>query len=203
MLLDCLARPASLALALLLAPLACGDDDGTDTGAETAPVTGTSEAGSTSTGEPSTSTSTDASTSSSTGTLDDSSTTAAGSSSESSGGPPAGDPTYPLPDAGGCPDGTLEVALPNASICAPFCGGPDDVCPPAASGEASPACVPFAGPGGSGDPCDEVTQCSAGETCQDGTCSEVAFHACQLLCDMGQLCPDDMVCSGIATCGYP
>lgn len=190
----------SLALALLLASptLACGDDGGTEMGAETTPVASTSE-GTSSTGA-ATSTSSGGTSS---GSLDDTSTTAAASSSDDGNTTgPAGDPTYPAPDAGTCPDGTLPVMLPGATLCEPFCGGPDDACPPAATGDATPVCTPFAGDMGSGDACDDATPCSDGETCTDGACVEIAFYACQLSCDMDETCPDGMECTGVA-CGYP
>lgn len=194
----------SFALALLLASpgLACGDDGTTDTGAETNPVASTSE-GTSSTGAATGTSSSGGDTSS--GSLDDTGSTTAAASSSSDGNTTgsAEDPTYPAPDAGACPDGTLPVTLPGAEICAPFCGGPDDVCPPAATGEALPQCTPFAGNGGSGDPCDDATPCPDGETCTEGACVTIAFFACQLSCAMDETCPDGMACSGIATCGYP
>lgn len=192
----------ALALLLVSPMLACGDDGGTETGAETAPVASTSE-GSSSTGAATGSSSSSGDPSS--GSLDDTSTTAAASSSSDDGNTtgPAEDPTYPAPDAGACPDGTLPVMLPGAEICAPFCGGPDDVCPPAATGDATPLCTPFAGQGGSGDACDDATPCPDGETCSEGACVEIAFYACQLSCVMDEACPDGMACSGFATCGYP
>ncbi len=198
-------RFAFLALTLVLASpaLACGDDEGTDTGADTTPLPGTSE-GSTSTGDASTSTGADASTSSTTASVDGTSSTTAAESSE--GDSTTGsdeDAASPQPDGGACPDGFLPVSLPGAEICAPFCGGPDDACPVAATGDAAPQCTPFAGKGGSGDPCDDATTCPNGETCNDGACTAIAFHACQLFCAMGETCPDAMECSGIGTCGYP
>lgn len=194
---DCLA----LTLLLVAPALACGDDGGNDTGAETSPVASTSE-GTSSTGAATDTSSTGGDTSS--GSLDSTSTTAAASSSDD--GSTTGateDPAYPAPDAGTCPDGTLPVTLPGAEICAPFCGGPDDACPPAATGEALPLCTPFAGAGGSGTACDDATPCPDGETCSEGNCFEIAFFACQLSCAMDEACPDGMACSGIATCGYP
>jgi hypothetical protein len=194
-------RFASVAFALRLAPLplACGDDDGTDTGAESGPVASTSEDPSSS-GADTIGTGVD--TAGTTAAVDGTGSTSPASTDDGSTTGPVGDPAYPPPDAGSCPDGTLPVALPGAELCAPFCGGPDDACPAAGSGDATPRCTPFAGPGGSGDACDDVTPCPDGETCSGGACSEIAFYACQLLCDMGQTCPDDMACSGIATCGY-
>jgi hypothetical protein len=190
----------TLALASLAA---CGDDGGSETGAETSPAT-SSDPTSTTTGEPDASTST-ATGDVTTGTLDEStgSTAAASSTDDGATTGPTGDPTYPPIDGGACPQGTLPVNLPGVQLCAPFCDGIDDACPPAASGEAVPACFPFAGGGGSGDACDDATPCPDGETCNDGACAEVAFYACQLLCGMGEACPESMACSGIGTCGYP
>lgn len=191
-----------LALASLIA--ACGDDGG-DTGAETTLGT-TTAAADTSTGEPdATGTSTAATTEgTTTGTLDESTgSTTAAATDDTTGGGPVGDPAYPPPVDGTCPQGTLPVTLPGAEICAPFCGGPDDACPAAATGNAMPQCLPFAGAGGSGAACDDVTPCPDGETCDGGQCAEIAFFACQLMCPAGETCPDDMACSGIGTCGYP
>jgi hypothetical protein len=194
-------RFASLVLALVLAslPSACGDDGGNDTGAETVIATSTGE-GSSSTGPAASSTGPD---DSGTTTADGTGSTAAASSDDGSTTGPTGDPTYPPIDGGMCPGGTLPVMLPGAQLCAPFCGGPDDACPAAATGTAMPQCTAFAGMGGSGDPCDDVSPCPDGETCDDGACAEIAFHACQLGCGMGEICPDGMACSGIGTCGYP
>jgi hypothetical protein len=197
---------ASLALVLAIASLtaACGDDGSTDTGAETGP------AASTSAGSSSTSTSTSAGSSSEGGSstgaddLDSTGSTAAASSDDgTTTGGPAGDPSYHPPNGGSCPDGTLPVTLPGAQLCAPFCDGADDMCPAAATGDAPPECRPFAGMGGSGDACDDVTPCADDETCSGGSCADIAFFACQLLCTMGETCPDGMACSGIGTCGYP
>lgn len=192
-------RSSSLALILLLAPLvaACGDDSAGDTGVATGPVASTG-AGSSTTADTSEG-------STSTGAPEDSTgSTAAPTSDADSTTGSASDPTYPPPNAGVCPDGTVPVLLPGAELCAPFCAGETDPCPEAASGDAATRCTPFAGQGGSGDACDELTPCPAGETCSaEGSCSDVAFHACQLFCDMGQTCPEGMACSGIGTCGYP
>lgn len=188
-------------LALASLPAACGDDGG-ETEAETTPGISTGPATST-TGEPdASSTSTATPDDTSTGMLDESTGSTAAATDDTTGGP-TGDPTYPPIVGGTCPQGTLPVTLPGTQLCAPFCGGPDDVCPPAATGDAMPQCFPFAGEGGSGAACDDVTPCPDGETCDDGACVEVAFYACQLLCPMGVTCPDDMACSGIGTCGYP
>lgn len=197
-------RLASVPLTLALASLvACGDDGGSESGAETTPATSTSPTSST-TAEPETST-TDASTGGTTATLDDDTGTTAAATSDdgTTATGPTGDPMYPPIVDGMCPQGTLPVMLPGSQLCAPFCNGPDDACPPGFTGDAEPACLPFAGPGGSGDACDDATPCPNGETCDDGACAEVAFFACQLLCGMGEACPDDMACSGIGTCGYP
>lgn len=180
---------------------ACGDDDG-ETGASTTTETSTSPTSSTTTSADSGSTAAATTDEPSTSTSPASSSDA--TAADSTTGGPAGDPTYPPIDGGSCPAGTAPVMLPGSELCAPFCGSADDVCPMAASGDAPAECTPFAGAGGSGDPCDDVTPCPAGETCrQDGTCAEVAFWACQLLCGDGQTCPDGMGCSGIGTCGYP
>lgn len=198
-------RLASLLPALAIAPLplACGDDGGTDdandTAAQTGPVGSTGD-DTTTTGASSSSTSADASSSTS---ADGTGSTTAGSTDDGSTTGPAGDPAYPPPEGGECPEGNLPVALPGAEICAPFCGGPDDACPIPATGDAMPVCTPFAGDGGSGDPCEDSSTCPDGETCNDGACAEIAFFACQLFCAMGETCPDGMECSGISTCGYP
>jgi len=197
-------RFTPLPFALVLASLAaaCGDDGGNDDANDTAAQTGTVGStgdGSTSTGTDSTSTGSG----SSTAAVDSTSTSSDATSSDDGTTGPGGDPAYPPPDGGECPDGFLPVTLPGAEICAPFCGGPDDACPTAATGDAMPQCTPFAGPGGSGDACDDATTCPDGETCNDGACAQIAFFACQLLCGMGETCPDGMECSGIATCGYP
>lgn len=196
-----LAIPALLALALASLAPACGDDEG-ETGATT--TTSTTPPTSSTTDDPDGSTTaaptTDAPT---TTTTADPSTTAVDDTAASTTGP-TGDPIYPPPDGGSCPNGTVPVVLPGASLCSPFCAAVDDPCPMAATGDAPAQCIPFAGMGGSGDPCDDVTPCPMGEACgDDGTCFTVAFWACQLLCDAGQICPDDMSCSGIGTCGYP
>lgn len=195
-------RLASVTLTLTLTLAACGDDDGSEGGAETTPETSTSPTSSTA-AEPDTGTSA-ATDDGTTATLDDTGTTAVASSEDGTTATgPTGDPTYPPMEDGACPQGTLPVMLPGSQLCAPFCDGPGEACPPAASGDAVPTCVPFAGPGGSGAACDDAMPCPEGETCDDGACAEVAFFACQLLCGMGEACPDDMACSGIGTCGYP
>jgi hypothetical protein len=196
-------RLAALALLFPLASLtpACGDDDGpTDTGAETGPAASTSES---SPGTTAASSSEDGSTTSADGLDSTGSTAAASSEDDGTTTGPAGDPTYPPPDGGSCPQGTAPVVLPGAQLCAPFCGDEADQCPPAATGDAPAMCTPFAGRGGSGDPCDDSTACPDGETCDAGSCVAVAFFACQLRCGMGETCPDGMECSGIGTCGYP
>jgi hypothetical protein len=193
-------RSLALALALPLLAPACGDDGGGgETGAETGPPPGGTSEGSSSTGAGSSSTGADTST----GSVDSTGSTAPASSDDGSTTGPTGDPAYPPPVGGACPDGTLPVNLPGTEICAPFCDGLDDECPAAATGNAVGQCTPFAGAGGSGDPCDDATPCPDGETCNDDACAEIAFFACQLLCAMGETCPDGMECSGIATCGYP
>lgn len=191
-------RSASLAL-VVASSAACGDDGGSG-GQETGPAASTSD-GSTSTGEGSTSSSGEGST---TAVVDGSTSTAGGATiGDDTTTGSAGDPAYPPIVGGGCPEGALPVALPGAELCAPFCAGPGDPCPTAQSGDASPECTPFAGQAGSGQACDAGTPCPDGETCNEGTCADVAFYACQLLCTMGEACPDAMVCSGIGTCGYP
>jgi hypothetical protein len=195
-------RLASSILAVLFAPLlACGDDDGTSPMLETGlPMTD----GTSSTGEASTSTSADTGSTGTTAAVDDTTATAtAASTDDGSTTGPLGDPAYPPPDGGTCPDDTLPVALPGAEICAPFCAGPDDPCPMPASGDAVPQCTPFAGEGGSGDACSDAIPCPDGELCSEKACVMIAFHACQLSCAMNETCPDDMQCSGIAVCGYP
>lgn len=192
--------PTLLGLALASLAPACGDDEG-ETAATT--TTSTTPPTSSTTDDPDGSTTATPTTDAATTTTTDPSTTAVDDTAASTTGL-TGDPTYPPPDAGTCPNGTVPVMLPGVSICAPFCASADDPCPMAATGDAPAQCIPFAGMGGSGDPCDDVTPCPRGEACDDdGTCFSVAFWACQLLCDAGQICPDDMSCSGIGTCGYP
>ena len=115
-----------------------------------------------------------------------------------------GDPTYPIPTGGNCPDNTVNVTLPGAEVCAPFCNGEGDACPAAATGDATSTCTPFAQAGGSEDPCEDSSTCPMGEACSvEGTCVSVAFWACRLLCDAGETCPDTMTCAGGLSCGYP
>lgn len=182
-------------------PLACGDDADTDTGAETNPIPGTGDDTSSSGADPGSS-SGGADTGSGTAAVDDTGSSGPASTDDATTGGPSGDPEYPPPVSGDCPVDTLPVMLPGASICAPFCGGPDDACPAAATGDATPQCTPFAGAGGSGNACSGDDECPDGELCDDEACVTIAFYACQLRCDMGETCPDAMTCSGIATCGY-
>lgn len=192
-------RPRRGPLACLCLLLACGDDDGGDEGGVTGPAG--------SSGPSASSTDTTAAGSSS-GPADSSSSGvgpgSSGSSGEGSTTGTASDPVYPQPDGGACPGNTFPVTLPQSEICAPACTGRGDACPAAATGDAPAQCTPFLSNGGSGDPCDEVTPCGAGEACDaGGMCVEVAFWACQLVCAGGESCPDGMVCNGIQTCGYP
>ena len=115
-----------------------------------------------------------------------------------------GDPSYPPTDGNACPGDQVPTVLPGASVCAPFCTGEGAMCPDAATGEAVPTCTPFERAGGSGTPCKTHDMCPGEEACGvDGMCIAVAFWACRLLCQGGELCPDDMTCTSIATCGYP
>lgn len=196
------ARSLVLACAVLLA---CGGDDDSDSsGAVT-----TIGAGSNTTGEATSGDDDDESSGGSTGEGGSSSTggavdTSSGGSSSGDSGGAMGDPTYPIPTAGNCPDNTVNVTLPGAEVCAPFCNGEGDACPAAASGDATPTCTPFAQAGGSEDPCDDSSTCPMGEACSvEGTCVSVAFWACRLLCDAGETCPDTMMCAGGLSCGYP
>lgn len=193
-------RLRSLALPLAFATLlpACGDDDGTETGAS-ATASDTSPTSSTTDSDPSSTGATTTAASSGSTAAD---STSADSSADTTTGP-AGDPTYPPIEDGTCPGGTVTVMLPGAELCAPFCGDAGDTCPMAATGDAPAECTPFVGKDGSGDACDEVTPCPKGEACDDGSCGTVAFWACQLRCDQDQTCPEGMECSGIGTCGYP
>jgi hypothetical protein len=189
-------RSLAVSLALASLPAACGDDGGeTDSMAgisTTAPASSTGETDGSSTS---------AATGESTSTTGES--TASTAADDTTGGGPMSDPTYPPIVDGSCPQGTLPVTLPGARLCAPFCGGVEDRCPAAVTGNAVPQCMPFAGQGGSGAQCDDVTPCPDGETCSAGACADVAFYACQLMCLAGEACPDAMACSGIGTCGYP
>jgi hypothetical protein len=193
-------RCASLSATCALV-LACGGDDGGDDD-------GVVETGGTlSLSSTETSTSSDTSSGSlDDGTSDDDTTTTAestGGADESTTGA-AEDPSYPQPDdAGSCPNGTAPILLPGASVCGPFCEGPDAPCPAGSSGDAMPVCTPFDEKGGSGTPCRTHDDCPDGEACDpDGTCVAVAFWACRLLCDAGQACSDGMTCAAGA-CGYP
>ncbi|MCX4246876.1 hypothetical protein [Paraliomyxa miuraensis] len=189
----------TLAIPLVVAPLsACGDDEG-ETGATTTTTTNSTASSSSTDADSGT---TAVATTDEPGTSTDMASTTAESADSTTGGP-AGDPAYPPIDNGSCPSGTAPVLLPGAHVCAPFCGSADDMCPMAASGDAPAQCTPFAGMGGSGDPCDDMTPCAMNETCNEGTCADVAFWACQLVCADGQACPDGMQCSGVGTCGYP
>jgi len=185
--------------------LACGGDDGSDSsGAVTTIGAGSNTTGGSTSGEAESSgdsTGEAESGGTSTGGAD-TSTGGADSSSGGSGGA-MGDPTYPTPTAGECPDNTVNVTLPGAEVCAPFCTGEGDACPAAATGDATPVCTPFAQAGGSEDPCDDSSTCPMGEACSvEGTCVAVAFWACRLLCDQGETCPDTMMCAGALSCGY-
>ncbi len=182
------------ALALVFSLPGCGDDTSGDDG----PATTLTSDGSTSTPMTSEGSSSTDAPGSSSGAAD----TTTGGAGESTGA--AEDPEYPMPDGGTCGGGTAPVVLPGAEVCSPFCSGSEDPCPAASSGDAPAECTPFLGDGGSGDPCGDGMPCAGAEACgMDGTCGEVAFWACQLICGDGQACPDGMVCSGIGTCGYP
>ena len=189
-------RPLSLGLLLCALPLAACGDDGSDSGTD--PV------GTTTTTEPDTSTT--AGEGSSSGDAVDGSSSSGGAASSSSDASTttgvAEDPNYPRPDGGSCEGDAVPVALPGAEVCAPFCSGPEEPCPAGETGDAPGVCTPFMGDGGSGDACDDMTPCPMNEVCDAGTCVDVAFWACQLVCDMGQTCPDSMSCSGFGTCGY-
>jgi len=190
-------QPALLvgALALVFSIPGCGDDSGGEEG----PATSLTSDGATSTPMTSEgSSSTDSAPGSSSGAAD-TTTTGEGQSTGA-----AEDPAYPMPDGGTCDGGTAPVVLPGAEVCSPFCSGTGDPCPAASSGDAPAECTPFLGDGGSGDPCSEDMPCSGTEACgMDGTCGEVAFWACQLVCIDGQACPEGMTCAGFGTCGYP
>ena len=184
---------------------ACGDDGGG--GATTITPAGTSTDASTGASTSSTTDATQAS-ESSTGVGSESSTGGSGSSessgSGSSTGTIAGDPAYPPVEGGACPGDAAPTQLPGGSICAPFCRGDGAKCPAAATGDAAATCTPFERDGGSGDPCETHATCPRGEACGlEDTCVAVAFWACQLVCDGGQTCPDDMTCTTIGACGYP
>jgi hypothetical protein len=182
--------------------VACGGDD--DTNDDGAAETGTTLTSSSNGASSSTDTSSggldDGSSSGNHTTTSEESTEGAGEST--TGGPE--DPSYPPPnDAGVCPNDTVPIELPGASVCGPFCAGADAACPAPSGGDAEPTCTPFADEGGSGTPCRTHDECPENEACApDGTCVAVAFWACRLLCDAGQTCSDGMTCAGDA-CGYP
>lgn len=183
-------------LAAIVSSFACGGDDGEGSTSPTslsgvATSTGgdemadaTSEAGSTTSGAEDTATDDDA----------------PGSSTTDAEEP---DPSYPPVGPGGtCPNGA-SLMLPGASVCAPFCTGPDATCPDAASGAATPTCTPFEMEGGSGARCRDHDGCPDDEACSvSGTCIAVAFWGCRLLCD-ATACPDPMICTAVGACGYP
>jgi len=187
-----------LCIALLLCAPACGDDgDAEQSSGTTAVGPATDDATSAAS---STSGAADEGSSSDDG---GSSGLASSSGEASSSGGDVADPSYPPIDGGMCEGGTAPVMLPDASLCAPFCTGRADTCRDAASGDAPAQCTPFLDMQGSGDPCDAKTPCTAPEECgTEGTCGEVAFWACQLVCGGGEACPDGMHCSSIGTCGY-
>ena len=190
----------AVALATCVLVVACGGDDDDDDGGvvETGSTSSSSSSdtlssGTSSEGPGDVSTGADTTTSESSSDGADASTT---------GGPE--DPSYPQPsDAGACPNDTVPIQLPGASVCGPFCAGPDAACPAPSSGDAVPTCTPFADEGGSGTPCRTHDECPDEAACApDGTCVVVAFWACRLLCDAGQACSDGMTCAAGA-CGYP
>lgn len=192
-------RIAGLFVLASLVPLACGDDGGGDEAATTGAATTGATTSSTGAVEGS-STAIATSGGASTGTTGEA---ASSSGAVDSSGGPGGDPSYPEPQGGVCPDGAYPVTLPGASVCAPACAGADAACPAAASGDAEPTCTPFAQPGGSETPCTEHGDCTGGEACDpSGICVAVAFWGCRLVCSDGAMCPDGLTCATDA-CGYP
>lgn len=189
---------------LVCAVIACGGDDGSDSGATTPTTDATAVS------DPATSATTDSTTDAGTSTAETSSAGGSSTDAESSStaaadstGGVAGDPSYPAPDGGVCPDQTAPITLPGGSVCAPFCAGADAPCPAPASGDATPECTPFADEGGSGTPCTDHGDCSGGEACgADGVCVAVAFWGCRLQCEGKTTCSDGMTCAGGA-CAYP
>ena len=201
-------RARTLVLGLAVLP-ACGDDsEGDSSGAVTTIGAGNDTSGGGGSGDTNGSDGSDGSTgggesgASSSGGADSTSGGADSTSGDSGGA--VGDPMYPMPAGGMCPDDTVNVTLPGAEVCAPFCTGEGAACPAAATGNGTPICTPFAQRGGSEDPCDDSSTCPEDEACSvEGICVSVAFWACRLLCDQGEACPDGMMCAGALSCGYP
>jgi hypothetical protein len=191
---------SKIVLCSVMMPFACGGDDveeGTTPTSVGAPATAT-------TGGDDTTGTTDSSTSLGGTSTSADTTTGPDESDTSEGG--TGDPSDPsYPPVGGdgtCPDGA-SLMLPGASVCAPFCAGPDAACPDAATGTATATCTPFEMDGGSGTPCRAHEDCPDAEACSVAdTCIAVAFWGCRLLCDAAE-CPDAMICSSVGACGYP
>jgi hypothetical protein len=111
------------------------------------------------------------------------------------------DPSYPNPNLGDCPAGTLGVADPDQTLalCTPECDGFS--CPDPASGDATPTCG--LSPSSSFDPCSTIDDCSGEEQCIDDACVIDPPTHCVLLCDQGQTCPDGMTCFPAGVCAYP
>ncbi|MBC8069720.1 MAG: hypothetical protein IAG13_15390 [Deltaproteobacteria bacterium] len=85
-------------------------------------------------------------------------------------------------------------------FCSPTCG-PDDACPPGATGNAEALC--FFNPASSLFGCVSDIDCvdtGVAEVCMDGYCAMQPTQ-CVLVCDDTHLCPDDMSCL-LGACVY-
>lgn len=124
------------------------------------------------------------------------------------GNPPTTDgdtDSYPQPEGGTCPDGLRYAQVSDGfEFCAPPCDG--GTCPSPLSGSAPGQCV--FNPDSTNTPCDpKDPMCGGEETCSTipgGTtgCALPVSH-CALLCNMGQTCPDGMMCTSVGACQFP
>ena len=134
------------------------------------------------------------------GTTGDGSTTTGDGSTTSTTGNDH-DPVYPYPRGGQCPDRD-QVAVGTVSdnnvVCLPPCDAMG-TCPDAATGTATALCV--FNPEASYADCTTDTECAAPESCVQNVCWIESTH-CLLYCDMGETCPDAMICD-LGVCVYP
>lgn len=111
-------------------------------------------------------------------------------------------PNYPMPDGIECPRPD-QVPIqwsqtPDNVVCLEPCDAMGE-CPAPDTGNARAVCDL---PGYIGASCMEDAECGPLASCTEGTCDNTSSH-CRLYCDMGETCPDGMICYHGNTCTYP